>query len=83
MCFHDCNGKANKKITPKEDSVMHSNNKSGSIITNIKVKIDFTLPELEATKSVTWNFHVYDSNKVRYDMIFGRDILKYLVLNLK
>ena len=28
------------------------------IITNLKVKIDFTLPELRATKIVTWNCHV-------------------------
>ena len=33
-----------------------------SITSNIKVDIDFILPELSATKIVTWNFHVNDSD---------------------
>ena len=32
---------------------------------------------------MTWNFHVDESTKVRYDIIVGRDILTALVLNLK
>ena len=55
----------------------------GSIPTNSKVKIDFTLTELSATKIVIWNCHVDDSAKGRYDMILGRNILKALGLNLK
>ena len=55
----------------------------GSITTNLKVKIDFNLPELSMTKFVTWNFHVGDSSKVIYDIILGRNILTTLVLNLK
>ena len=31
---------------------------------------------------VTWNFHVNDSAKDRYDMILGRDILTELGLNI-
>ena len=30
-----------------------------------------------------WHYHVYDSNKVRYDTILGRDLLTELWLNLK
>ena len=38
------------------------------------------LPELDATKIVTWNFQVDDLQKTsRYDMIIGR----YLLLELK
>ena len=55
----------------------------GSIPTIIKVKIDFIFPELSATKTVTWNCHVYDSDKRRYDTILGRYLLKSLGLNLK
>ena len=55
----------------------------GSITTNLKVEIDFTLPEINATKIVTWNCHVDNSAKVGYDMILVRYILRYLVLNLK
>ena len=55
----------------------------GNLTTNPKVKIDFTLPKFSATEIVTWDFHVDDSAKGRYDIILGRDILKALGLNLK
>ena len=45
-----------------------------SITTNLIVKIDLTLPGSSATKPVTWEFHVDDSPKFRYDMVLGRDI---------
>ena len=54
-----------------------------NITTNLKVKIDFILPELSATKIVTWNFHVDDSVKGRYYMILGKDLLTQLLLNVK
>ena len=41
------------------------------LTTNLKVKIDFTLPEFSATKKVTWHSHVDDSFKGRYKMIMG------------
>ena len=55
----------------------------GSITTNLKVKIYFTLSGLSAAKIVMWNFHVNEFSKGRYDMILGRYILKDLILNLK
>ena len=54
-----------------------------NITTNLKVKIDFTLPVLSTTNVVTWNFHVDDSTKGRYNIILGRYLLKELGLNLK
>ena len=54
-----------------------------NITINLKIKIDFSFPELSAMKIVTWNFHVDDSAKGRYDIIFGRDILTALGFNLK
>ena len=39
------------KLNPKRYYVMQSHTKAGNITTNIKVTIDFTLPELSATKS--------------------------------
>ena len=45
--------------------------------------MDMTLPELSATKMVTWNFHVGKSAKGIYYMILGRYLLLGLVLNLK
>ena len=55
----------------------------GSITTNLKVKIDFTLPELSTTKIVTWNCHVDESAKRKKDMLLGRYILTEYGLNLK
>ena len=62
---------------------MQWNMQAGGITTNLKVKIDFTLPELSATVIMTWNFYVDDSDNSRYDMILGRDLLTALGLNLK
>ena len=42
---------------------------AGIITTNLKVNIDFTLPELSATKIVTWKHHIDDSAKGRYDYV--------------
>ena len=55
----------------------------GKITTNIEVIVDFTLPALNATNTVTWKYHVYDSNKGRWDMILGKYLLTELGLNLK
>ena len=43
----------------------------------------FTLPACSATNVVTWNCHVDDSDKGRYNKNLGHDLLKYLGLNLK
>ena len=70
------------KINPKEDAVMQWHTQVGIITNNIKVEIYFTLPEISATKIVTWNFHVDDSAKGGYDMILGRYLLTALGSNL-
>ena len=45
--------------------------------------MELVLPESDATKSVTWNFHVDDSQKnSRHDIIIGRDLLLELKLDL-
>ena len=51
---------------------------TSGITTNIKVKIEFTLPELSATEILTCNCYVYDSDKGRYDMILDRYLLTVL-----
>ena len=43
-----------------------------NITTDLKVKINFTLPEFSATKIVTWDFCVDDSAKGIYGVIRGR-----------
>ena len=56
---------------------------AGNITTNLMVKIYLDLLELSATKTMTWNFHVDNSTKGRYDMILDRYLLTALELNLK
>ena len=48
---------------------------AGNITTNLKVKIDLTLPEFSATEMMKWNYHVDESAKDRYDIILVREEL--------
>ena len=70
------------KLNTMEYSFIQCHTQAGGITTNIKVEMYFTLPDLIATKIVTWNFHVDESTRGIYDMILGRYIFKYLVLNI-
>ena len=60
---------------------MQWHTQAGNITTNLKFKIDFTLPEFSATKIVTGECYMYDSTNSRYNMILDRDLLTILVLN--
>ena len=62
---------------------MQWHTQAGSITANLKVRIDFTLPELIVIKIMTWGFNVYDSATDIYDMLLGIDIFIILLLNLK
>ena len=62
---------------------MQFHTQAGNIPTDLKVEVDFTLPELSTTNVVTWKCHVDYSAKGRYDMILGRYLSKELGLNLK
>ena len=62
---------------------MQWNMQVDSITYNQKVKLYFTLPEISATKIVTWKWHVDESAKGRYSVILGRDILTALGLNIE
>ena len=72
-----------QRLGLKKDYVVQWHTQAGNIATDLKVGLDFTLPEISATNSVTWKFHADDSIKGRYDMILGRNILIELGLNLK
>ena len=72
-----------KKLCLEKYSPMQWNTQAGNINTNLKVKIYFTSPALSATNVVTWNCHVDDSSKGRYDIILGRYLLTELGLNQK
>ena len=62
---------------------MQWNTKADNITTNLKVKVNFTLPKISATNIVIWKCHVDESANGRYDIILGRDLLSELELNFK
>ena len=62
---------------------MQWNTQDSNITTNLKVEVDFTLPELSATNGMTSKCHVDESTKGRNDMIVGRDLFSELGLNIK
>ena len=68
-------GRIVTQLSLEEDAWIQWNTQAVNITTALKVEIYFTLPALRATTVVTWNFHVDDSTKGRYDMILGRDLL--------
>ena len=41
------------------------------------------MPELSATNIVTWNFHVDDFSKGRYNFLLGRGLLTAFGFNIK
>ena len=76
-------GRLVKKSGLEENSPMQWHTQAVNITTNLKVKVDFTLPALSATNIVTWRCHMDDSAKGRYYIILGQDILTESGLNLK
>ena len=55
--------------------VMQRYTQAVNITTNIKVKVDFTVPSISATNIVTRKCHLDESAKGRYDMISGQYLL--------
>ena len=72
-----------EKLHPKNDAMMQWHTQAVNITTNHNIKVDFTLPILNATNAVTWKLHVDELAKCGYDMILEQDILTELGLNLK
>ena len=76
-------GRLVKQLSLEEDAQMQCNTQARNIKTNLKVKVDFTLPALRVKNVVTWYCHMDDSSKGRYNMILERDLLTELGLNIK
>jgi hypothetical protein len=75
-------GKYAEKLRQRHIKPVEWSTQAGNFTTKYKAKVEFLMPELDATKSVTWMFHVDDSPGVhRYDMIIGRDNLSELNLD--
>ena len=61
-----------EKLNHEKDDVMQWHTQDENITTSIEIKVDFTLPALTVTNIMTWECHVDDSAKGRYNMILGR-----------
>ena len=65
-------GKHTHKLRHKNTQPVKWSTKGSDVLTTCKTNAELVQPELDATKSVTWSFHVDDSQKhSRYDMIIG------------
>ena len=52
------------------------------MVTNQKVKTQFTLPELQDSKLIEWDWHVVE-NLGAHDAIIGRDIMEFLGIDIR
>ena len=76
-------GKYAEKLRRHQTKPVRWETQAGVFHTKYRANIEFAIPELDATKSVTWQFHVDDSPGAhRYDMILGRDIMDKLDLDI-
>ena len=67
---------------PKKYYVMQCHTEVGNITTNLKVEVEFTLPEISVTNFMACKYHVDESDKGRYNMILGRDSFTELGLKI-
>ena len=45
---------------------------------NKHVKVKFKMPRFSSSKVITWTMEIGDLREVEYDIIIGRDLMKYL-----
>ena len=76
-------GKHTQKLRHKNTQLIKWITQGGDFLTTYLKNVELVLSELDATKSVTWSFHVDDSRKIsRYDMILGQDLFLEIKLDL-
>ena len=57
---------------------------AGRLDTTCKTKkVEFSLPELHANRTIKKSFHIVDLDLKRYDMIIGQDLITSLGLDIK
>jgi len=73
--------KFTKKLRVKKGEAVQWNTPGGVMTTNQRVKVQFTIPELQDDKLIEWNVHVKEDLN-SFDMILGRDILQFLGIDI-
>ena len=64
-----------QKFWKKNTKQVRWSTQGGDLNTNYTNKVEILLPDIYATKTVTWNFHINDSQgRHRKDMKLGCDI---------
>ena len=70
-----------KKLKLKSVPAKDWSTLGGHISTNLKVLVQFAMPELNDQRLVTWEFNVTKAD-MAYDMIIGQDLLSSLGIDL-
>ena len=71
-----------KKLRLRKQSPQKWNTPGGKMVTNQMVKTQFTLPELQDSKLIEWDWHVVE-NLGAHDAIIGRDIMEFLGIDIR
>ena len=66
------------------DGLMTFRTQSGTFTSNRTSELEFFLSEFSESRHIKWNFHVIPDtdNKMPYDMIIGRDLMKSLKMDV-
>ena len=67
-----------KKLRLHKDTAATWSTAAGTVSTNEKCKVLFSLPEFSPSKVIEWEMHVGTLENVHYDMIIGNDLLECL-----
>ena len=70
-----------KKLRKKKAKSIKWSTLAGTVTTSQKAQVQFILPELNESKSITHSIHFMDQ-PMNYDMIMGRDLLQELGINI-
>ena len=76
--------KAAKKLRVRKSNLKPTkwSTPAGEVSTRKTVKTQMTLPEFHHDRVIEWDFHVAESLGM-YDMIIGRDLLKFLGIDIR
>jgi hypothetical protein len=72
-----------QKLRLRKEAAATWHTAAGTVSTNEKCKVLFSLPEFSPSKVIEWEMHVGTLENITYDMIIRNDLLEHLKINLK